>query len=229
MGVLTNPTVEDLIVNVRSMLNQPDANNSFWADEELIVWINEAIRRYFTEVILHNEGLFTTQADLDITAGSETIALPTDCFEIKALFKKVNTEYIVLDYRNDFTSSYTTQGGTSSLSYLPIYEFRGNSIVLKPTPQFTEVNGLRCEYIQFPQTILTGGDSMTNQVSPIFRDLIEMYVVYKAKLKESLVGGTDLTALAKSNVNDLYISFKDAIVGRSKFPQFTQPFDPEGN
>lgn len=228
MGVLASPTIEDLLLNVRSMLNQPDSTNSFWSDDELVVWINEAVRRYFTEVVQNNEGLFTTQTDLNIALNTETIALPSDCFEIKALYKKVNNEYIILEYRNDFTSSYTTQGGTSSLSYLPIYEFRGNSIVLKPTPNFAETAGLRCEYIQFPQTMVSGGDTMTAQVSPVFKDLIEMYTVYKAKLKESLVGGTNLHAMAQDNLNDLYAAFKEAIVGRSKYPQFTQPFNPEG-
>lgn len=229
MATLTTPTIEDLIWNVRSMLNQPDPNNSFWSDEELANWLNEAVRRYFAEVVLNNEGLFTTQTDLDITTDTETVALPSDFFEVRALYKKSNTDYIILPYQNDFTDSYTTQGGSSATSYFPYYYFRGNNLVLRPVPNFSETDGLRLEYIQFPTTMLLGGDTLTNQVSPIFRDLIEMYAVYKAKLKESLVAGTNLYNGAAENLESLYTAFKNAIEGRSKYPQFTSAFNPEEN
>jgi hypothetical protein len=81
--------------------------------------------------------------------------------------------------------------------------------------------------MQFPDQMSVGADTLTAQVSPIFKQLVEMYAVYKAKLKESLVNGVVLHTVAKENLNELYASFKEAIERRSKNPTFVQPFNPE--
>lgn len=226
MALLSSPTIEDLIQNVRNMLNQPSAANSFWTDEELVVYINEAIRRYFAEVVTTSEGEFTAVADLDIESGVETVALPDDFFKVKNLYRAVNDGFVILQYRNSLNSSYSTTDGGSGIFY-PSYYLRGNSLVLRPVPNFTETAALRLEYIQFPETIVTGGDSLTSQVSPVFRDLIETYAVFKAKMKESLVNGVDTTTLAKQNLSDLFTAFQEVVRNRSNYPVHVQPFNPE--
>jgi hypothetical protein len=227
MAVLSAPTIEELIQDVRNMLSQPSATNSNWSDEELAVYLNEAIRRYFAEVVQHAEGQFTTVDDLNITADSETIALPADFFSVRRVWKKVNQGYEILHYRNALNEGYSTAGGSNSSVYLPSYYLRGNSLVLHPVPNFSETDGIRVEYVQFPETLVTGGDSMTAQVSPVFKDLIEMYAVYKAKLKESLTNGTNTYAPARENLNDLFTAFKEALPKRSSNPTAVQPFNPE--
>jgi hypothetical protein len=209
------------------MLKQKDPTNSFWSEVELISYVNEAIRLYFLECTINNEGYFTTTTDLAIVSGSETVALPTDCFEVKNLWKSVTNGYILLPYKNSLTDSYSTQSGGGTDSYLPSYYFRGNNLVLRDTPNFSQTAGLKLEYIQFPDTMIYGGDSMTNQVSPIFKQLIVMYAVYKAKLSESLANNVNLYAAAKQNVDELYTIFKDTISNRSKNPTFVTPFNPE--
>lgn len=228
MGVLASPTLTELLADVRALLNQSSSTNSFWTDAELTSYLNEAARRYFVEVTEHNEGLFTTTSDSNIVADTEAYALPTDCFEVRAVYKKVSNGYAVLPYKNDFTSDYSTQGGTSSEYYQPYYFFRGNSIILRPTPQFNETAGLRIEYMQFPDTLVNGGDSLTAQISPIFKDLIISYAAYKAKIKESAVNNVNTYQVLKDHVADLYMQFKEAIALRSKYPTFVKAFDPEG-
>ncbi len=68
---------------------------------------------------------------------------------------------------------------------------------------------------------------LTSQVSPVFKDLIETYAVYKAKTQESLVNGVALNPLIKENLSDLYTAFKEAITHRSAYPTYTYPFNPE--
>lgn len=68
---------------------------------------------------------------------------------------------------------------------------------------------------------------MTSQISPVFKQLIEMYAVYKAKLKQSMVSGTDLTALPRANLDEIYSNFKNTIMPRSAYPLYTDPFCPE--
>ena len=229
MATLSAPTLQQLITSARTMLNQPKEANSFWKDVELTEYLNEAVRMYFLECVQVNEGYFTTQSDLNITTDTETVALPTDCFQVKNLYKKVTNGYKILPYRNSVDDSYSTQGGSSGEAYSPSYSFRGNSLVLHPVPNFTETSGLRIEYIQFPDQMVWGGDSLTTQVSPIFKQLIIMYTVYKAKLRESLVNNVNTYAGAQQNLAELYTLFKDAIIRRSRNPSYIVPFNPEVN
>lgn len=227
MGVLSSPTIEDMITNVRTMLNQPSSTNSAWTDEELAVYLNEGVRRYFAEVTHYFEGQFDTQSDLNIVANTETVALPADCYEIKALYRKVGGGYTLLPYRNNLTEGYSTIGGTGGDAYVPYYYFRRNNVVLRPVPNFSETAGLRLEYVAFPETLVTGGDSLTSGVSPVFKDLVEMYAVYKAKLKESMTSGAQTYGPAKENLNDLFLAFKEAVVGRSASVTAIKPWNPE--
>ncbi len=226
MASLSAPTLDDLITDVRNMLNQPDPNNSFWTDQELSSYLNEACRRYFTDVIMNMEGQFEVQADLDIVDGVETVALPADCFKIKAVYRKVSNGYEILPYQNNLTSGYQTNGNLVGDFYLPAYQFRQNNLVLRPAPSGSEVAALRVLYVQLPETLVNGGDSLTGNISPVFKDLIQMYAVYKAKMKESLVNNVQVYGVAQESVNSLYKSFQDAIRQRSAYPQFTTPFSP---
>lgn len=227
MATLTSPSLGKLISNVRNFLNSPNEANSFWSNGELAEYLNEGVRMYAAEVLQHSEGQFTTKTTLAIVSGTETVALPADCFVVRALRKKVTDGYMILNYVNDINDSYATNGGSSSQAYFPDYTFRGNNIVLRPTPNFSEVDGLELEYIQFPDVMQNAGDLMTAQVLPIFKNLIEMYAVYKAKLKESLVNGVNMHAIAQDNVNDLASSFTKAIERRSLGFTCVRPFNPE--
>jgi hypothetical protein len=209
------------------MLNQPNASNSFWSDAEITRYLNEAIRIYYLEITNNDEGFWTKIADLDVVSNVETVALPTDCFEIKAVYKAIPNGYVVLPYRNMESESYTTQGGSGGSTYFPSYYFRENSIVLRPVPNFSETASLRIEYIYFPDMLSAPGDTMSSNVLPIFKQMVEMYAVYKAKLKESLTNGTDTSALAKANFDELYRLFIDTARNRSKYPQFVKAFNPE--
>ncbi len=220
-------TLGKYIRSVRLMLNQPNASNSFWSDEEITDYLNEAIRMYYLEVTNNDEGFWTKIADLNVVNGTETVALPADCFEVKAVYMAISQGYVVLPYRNYESESYTTQGSTGSETYFPAYYFRENNLVLRPVPNYSQTAALRVEYIFFPDMLQNAGDVMSSNVLPIFKQLIEMYAVYKAKIKESLTNGTDTSALAKKNLDEIYKLFIDTVKNRSKYPQFIKSFSPE--
>lgn len=227
MALLSSPTADDMLVNIRNMLNQPNASNSFWTDEELLSYANEGIRRYFTECVQHAEGQFNTVTDLDVVQGQETVDLPSDFFAVRALYRLTSQGFEILRFRNNLTDGYNTTTASGGDLYLPYYYFRGNKLVLRPIPGFSQTSALHMEYVQFPETVVTGGDSLTSQIAPVFKDLIESYAVYKAKMKESLVTGVNTGALAKENLNDLFTTFKEVIEGRSYSPTAVKPFNPE--
>ncbi len=222
---LPPPTLGRLITSVRNMLNQPNATNSSWSDFELTEYINEAIRVYFAEVVQNMEGQWTKIADLNIVSGTETVSLPTDCYEVKALYKSVSDGYVVLPYRNAIMNSYSTAGSTTGDSYIPAYYFRESNLVLRPVPNASQTAGLRLEYVYFPDVLVNPGDTLTPNLVPLFKQVVEMYAVYKAKVKESLVSGVDTSALAEKNLAQLYKQMVDSIKNRSKFPQFIQAWN----
>jgi len=230
MATLTSPTVDDLVANVRTLLGQPNAVNSTWSDEELTQYLNEAVRRYFAEVVLRMERSFITTAALDCTVNVETMALPSDFFKVKNLYVKVTGGFELLPYRNNLTNGYsTTGGGTTAENYRPDYFLRGSNIVLHPVPNFTSTNGtFLLEYVSFPSTLVTGGDALTSHVSPVFKDLIETYAAYKAKLRESAMSGVDTYSGYLQNLNDLFSAFKEVVTQVSANPTYVQAWNPEG-
>ena len=224
---LSSPTLGRMLSNVRDMLNQPNASNSTWTDAFLTEQINKGVQRYFAEVVQNVEGHFVTTTTLNIVSGSETIALPTGCFEVKGLWKVVSDGRVILNYRNNLNTGVITQGfGGSGETWFPDYSFRGNNLAFNPVPDFSETGGLFLEYIEFPERMLNAGDTLSQQIAPVFSDLIEMYAVYRAKMQESLVSGVDTSALAKAELASLYAQFTNSIRNRSKNPQFVQPFSP---
>jgi hypothetical protein len=218
------------------MLGQPNASNSTWTDYELTEYINEAIRMYFAEVVVHMEGYFTISTDpasggsgnLSYYSTIDTVALPTDCFQVKAVYIQRNQGWSLLEYRNDVTHGFwTTTGNGDPMVYQPYYMFLGNSLLLRPAPNMNGINALRLDYIQMPDQLINGGDTMTASVSPVFKQLIETYAIFKAKMKQSMVNGTDLTAIPKANLQEIYGNFKNTITPRSAYPIYTDPFNPE--
>lgn len=241
MSILTSPDANQLISNVRSMLNQPDANNSFWTDDELLQYLNDAIKRYFTIVIEYGQGQFTTTGRLSITGGTETVALPDGSsvydaiatstllppfFMIKSVAKAVGNGYEMLEYQNNLTAGWSTNA-SSGTGYMPYYYLRGNSLVLRPSPAASETGSLLVEYVYFPYILLNGGDSLHADIAPTFQELIEMFAVYKAKLKESLVTGANTYSGAVDHVTMLTQQLRDIMSKRSMGPTFVQQWNPE--
>lgn len=227
MATLTQPDLQSLITEARALLNQKDPMNSTWQDDDLALWCNEGVRRYYMEAVMDNEGLFTTSADLNITANSDQVTLPTDFFEAKNIWKKVTNGYILLPYNNNLTEGYSTQGGTGTQTYTPSYYFQNNTLIIRPTPEFSETAGLKIEYIKYPTFLVNAGDSLDTGVSPVFRDLIINFIVYKAKYQQSLVTGSDVHTNAQNELNSIYGQVKEAMKRRSKNPTYIIPFNPE--
>jgi hypothetical protein len=226
---LSPPTLGSLLSDVRDLLNQPDASNSFWSDSSLTNYINEGVRIYYAEVVQNMEGQWGKNASLDIVSGVETVNLPSDCYEVKGVWKVISSGRVPLPYQNNISDGVLTSGGGSgSESYFPAYSFQENKLKLNPVPDYSETGGLYLEYVYLPEVLLNPGDTMSANVVPLFKHVVVMYAVYKAKVKESLVSGANTAALALDNFNKIYQQFSESIKPRSKGPTFVKPFNPEG-
>lgn len=227
MAVLVTPTLESLVRDSRILLNQPKAENSRFSDAELTKYANQAVKQIFGIVNKMGEGQFDKTTTLSIVSGVETVALPTDCFSIKVLYKVQGTVNRRLEYKNSMLLDYDNNSQNSgSTTYEPYYYLRVNNIVLRPIPGFSETSGLILEYTAYPSILQFGGDSLDSGVSPLFEELITTYVVYKCKLKDDLSGGGNSRQAAVEHMSDLYNNFKDQLSERSKAPQYVSPFEP---
>lgn len=129
---------------VRADFNQSDIG-SFIQEADIDRWVNEAYMTYSRKLMLTSEGYFEQLFPLDITAGQEAIALPT-IFDGRGkhlktilLERVLPTERIPLRFHRRYNEANSTNGGLSGWSFLPTWKFRGNNIILEPTPTFTEV------------------------------------------------------------------------------------------
>ena len=226
MAAVVAPTLEKLIREVRILLSQPKAENSRYTDAELTGYANDAIQQIFHAVNVIGEGQFDKSTTLIIVSGTETVALPVDCFAIKALYKVQNTVNKRLEYKQSVLEDYDNSGTNSGSTYEPFYFLRANNIVLRPIPGASETAGLVIEYTSYPDVLVYGGDIMTSGISPMFKELIVMYTVSKAKLKDAISGGGSGLEIANSHRDDLFRAFKHQLSERSKAPQYTTPFEP---
>lgn len=210
----------------RLLLRQPKSENSRWSDAEIASYLNDGIQKYFLHINEVGEGQFDKTVDLDLVANTETVALPTDFYSVKALYRKQGTARQILRYNNNIIGSYDTTGA-SGTSYTPQYYFRVNNLVLRPIPGASETGGLVLEYTSFPEVLLYGGDSLTAGISPLFKELCVVYAAYKCKITDdSTSSGNQTRQALKEHLSDLFEQFKHQVVERSKYPNFITPFNP---
>lgn len=209
------------------MLNQPRPENSRFTDAELTSYANDALQQIFLTVNEAGEGQFDKKTTLNIVGGTETVALPSDCFAVKAIFKQQGTIARRLEYHQNIVNDYdTTTANTGSSSYEPYYYFRGNNLVLRPIPGTSETAGLIIEYTAYPTVLVYGSDNLDSGMSPLFKELIVMYIVAKAKLKDDLSGAGQGYQLAASHRDDLFRQFRHQLMERSKAPQYVNTWEP---
>ena len=209
------------------VLRQPKAENSRFTDTELTSYANDAVQQIFLTVQEMGEGQFNKKTTLNIVNATETVALPTDCFAVTALYKVQNTTNRRLEYRqsvlDDYDNSSTNSGSTT---YEPYYFLRINNIVLRPIPGFSETGGLVLEYVGYPSVLSMSSDTMDAGISPLFKEMIVAYIVSKAKFVDDLNGGGAGYELAASRFSDLFKQFKHQLSERSKAPQYVSTFEP---
>lgn len=227
MPAVVAPTLERLIRESRMILRQPKAENSRFTDAELTSYANDALQQIFLTVQEMSEGQFDKTTTLDVTNAVETVALPADCFAIRVLFKKQNTIMRKLEYRQNVTMDYDSSSTNSgSTTYEPYYYLRGNNIVLRPIPGFSESQSLTLEYTAYPSVLVYGGDVLDSGLNPLFKELVVSYIVAKAKLTDDLNGGGSGYQLAAQRFADLFAQFKHQLSERSKAPTYITVFEP---
>lgn len=136
--------------------NQASASG-FLSNPDIDRWANEGYYKYALMLMKASQGYFETFADLDIVADAEAIALPHNFTATeKSLTDLVRVEKILsqsrvpLQFRRRYDEVNSTSAGGSGETYLPTYDFRGNNLVLEPTPSTAETDAIRVIYKALP-------------------------------------------------------------------------------
>ncbi len=129
--------------------------------------------KYSTSLMAMDEGYFELQVLLDIVGGSSEIALPSNFSGRQSFLKTgllervVNGKTIPLSYRKRFMPSDVniTDGTATNENYLPTYDFRGNNLVIEPTPDTSETGGLLMHYSALPPRLRAGNPQASGATS----------------------------------------------------------------
>jgi hypothetical protein len=150
--VLHLPEIRDY---VRSEFNQA-STAGFISNDEIDRWGNEGLYKYVLMLMKANQGYFETTSLLDIVAAAEAIALPSNFSNEPSLLSLVIVEKVLtngrvpLNYRKRYNQVNPTTGDGSGETYFPTYDFRGNSLILEPTPVTSETDGIRIVFKGLP-------------------------------------------------------------------------------
>lgn len=141
--------------NVRADFSQ-QSSTGFMSDAEIDEWINEGYYKYVMHLMMASQGHFDETAYLSYTANVETISLPSNFANVPSLLQVVRVERILsnarvpLQYRRRYDEAVATGAVVGGYSYIPTYDFRGQNLVLEPTPGSSETNGLFMVYKALP-------------------------------------------------------------------------------
>lgn len=167
MSLLHLPEIRDY---VRGEFNQA-SSAGFLSNDDIDRWANEGYYKYCLMLMKASQGYFETTSDLNIVAGTETIALPNNftateksLMDLVRVEKVLSQSRIPLAYKRRYDQGNSTSAGGSGETYLPSYDFRGNNLVLEPTPSTSETAGIRIIYKALPprlrsSTATAGGSS----------------------------------------------------------------------
>lgn len=162
---------------------------SFWSDDELDDYINQAYRYYLNKLLELSHPILLTSTNLSIVAGTSTIALPSDYIEARLVEHTYPNYTRPLQYVERYDQVNGTSGNLSAgCEYT--YCFMGNNLVLQPTPVSSEVGsataGIKLTYFYLPDDLSDDADEPI--FSALYHDLLVLNAVLQAKEKEEAVG-----------------------------------------
>lgn len=145
----------------QSEFNQA-GSTGFVTDAELDDWANEGYIKYCVRIMMAHQGYFEVSTLLSTVAGTETVALPSNFLNAPSALNVVRLEKIMsnstvpCNYNRRSSIANQTSGGVTGLSYVPSYDFRGNNLVLEPTPMETSANCFKLIYQGLPPRLHSG-------------------------------------------------------------------------
>ena len=173
-------TWSDMRAELRRLLRETTAADSFWTDPDLLDLFNSAIDLRNMQLGDAHEGWSTITADIDLVADQGNYAIPEGTDRIKRILI-VKTEgsatFEVPLTRNERWTEplYQTSGSTvGRIGQIPTYRVKGEFITLEPKPTEAVVRGLKIELEAPSARLVNDGDKLALR----FPGVIETLLIY---------------------------------------------------
>lgn len=161
----------------------------FWEDAELNEFLNEGYYNLWDYLLSAKHHGAIAVTDLDIVADTAEIALPSDFHEARLVERVTSTGTVPLWWNERFDQPNYIQGSTVDDYFLPNITFRGQNLVLEPTPDASLTGGVRLTYFFLPGRMSDDADVPDLAIHDFYHDLMVYKAVLLAKAKEEAVGG----------------------------------------
>lgn len=185
------------LVNLRTKTRRKldELSESFWSDDELDDYINEAYFHYWQWMLRAEYYRCQKTALLDLVSGTPNIALPSDFAIAKRVERVLSSGSLIpLDWDDRYDEPNYANGGGTGNDYLPSVNYEGSNLILEPTPQESVTGGIKLTYYYYPERLEDDGDEPDAAFLDFYHDIIIGQAVLFAKAKEENIGqgGADL-------------------------------------
>lgn len=171
--------VQDIVTRVRRVFGDEAAVQI--KDEDIIRWINDGQ----VEIVKNNESALQTTDFIDLVANQSSYSLPTDLLMLRSLryqFPSMQS-YSALRYKNmqEFDDSVDGWDGTAYSVGNPVFfTVFENKAILFPTPETSNIDGLKVLYNKKPTDVTTLVDNLSLPL--IYHNTIWKYCMWQASL-----------------------------------------------
>ena len=166
-------------------------SESFWSDELLQDIWNRSMDKRVMELAEQHEGWVTTTFKTDLVAGQAEYTLPEGAGRVKRVLRVItegdvtHTSPLIRAERWAMPTRSSTSS-TVGRSTLPTYRLVGQLILLEPTPQESETDGLQIDLEFSPDRF----DEDTDKLDQRFPDVMEALLVYDTAVEALAIEGS---------------------------------------
>lgn len=186
MAFNTKRTLAELRSAVRLKLRETDGTTSYWTDDSLNEWINDAVQLWTIRLNSINEGYTAQEFTTPIVDGQIAYVMPDGADLPKQVMIRLNpndsTVRMVPLVRDDHWSTPVIQGGSAVAGQVGLPRFRlvGEYIYLEPAPQGLAGQGaeLVVYYQGMPPRLTSDNDTIPTQ----YPNAMETVVIYETAL-----------------------------------------------
>lgn len=183
-------TLAQLRTRVREKVDEETA--AFWSDTLINNQLNEGYRLYWSFILKHHEGYFTTSSNISFDANSAgEYDLPADFFSVRLVSRLLSSCKVPM--RNYERYDEIVGNTLGNVVYnLPDYRLKGNKIKFEPAPDFLEINAIEIEYVK-KLSDLSALVNVDSEFPPLAEDCMVLRATIKCKEIEEMIegGGAD--------------------------------------
>ncbi len=223
-----------MLVEIRLILREETAADSFWDDALLLNCFNECMDLRVMELAEAHEGWITDTFQADIVAGQADYALIEGADRVKRV-QRVYTEgsrtfkVPLTRFERWGESTYNDSSALQGNSAAPTYRVLGNLIRLEPTPTESEVNGLEIDVEFLPDRLVNTTDKLSDRFPTAMETLLIFDTVVLAMsieaAKDPEAGNFRPSSMLLDRRNEYAGRFIEFTAVRTFGRTFTQGFD----